>query len=475
MRVPARKTRILAAWLLAAFLLSAGSAPAADAKPFPGTKSKWQQFDRYDFQLGGRPVRVIVPPKPLPGKPWLLLHGHDPMYLDEALIPKGFHFVAMDLHDDLGSPEALADWDTLYAAMTGEYGLARKVVLEAVSRYGLQVYGWAFENPSSVACIFAEVPVLDIKSWPGGKGKGAGSAPKWKELLGLYGFESEEEALEYRFNPVDTIRVLAEANVPILHVCGDADATVPLDENTNLMKKHYEQYGGKRFQVILKPGVGHELGLDDPTSATQFVLDHTKDLGEPDKPDARALGGDLKGWKKTHFGGEADVTVNDGVVTLEKGNDMTGITWRGPLVRRNYEITLEAMRAAGDDFFCGLTFPVGPDPCSLIVGGWGGPVVGLSSLDYMDAANNETSRFMQFKTGSWYQIRLRVTDRKIEAWIDKEQVVDVETAGRKIDIRWEVEASKPLGIASWRTTAKLRNFQLSALGPGDLKAPRITW
>ena len=194
-----------------------------------------------------------------------------------------------------------------------------------------------------------------------------------------------------------------------------------------------------------------------------FALEHN--IGE-DGASPRERFIKTKGWRPTEFTGSGAVRVEKDTVYLEKGNDLTGINWTGPLVRMNYEIALEAMRVEGEDFFCGLTFPVGEDPCSLIVGGWGGPVVGLSCLDYFDAYTNETARFVEFEKNRWYRIRLRVTEGRIEAWIDDDKLVDVETTGRKIGIRWEVEKSKPLGIACWRTTAALRKCRLRVL-PAD--------
>ncbi len=168
-------------------------------------------------------------------------------------------------------------------------------------------------------------------------------------------------------------------------------------------------------------------------------------------------------WKITDFGGQGDVYVKDGSIFLEMGNDMTGVTWAGPLVRMNYEITLEAMRVAGSDFFCGLTFPVGENPCSLILGGWGGEVCGLSNIDYYDAADNETTQIVSFENGRWYSVRLRVTPGRIEAWLDDEELVNIETTGRKIDIRAEVDLSQPLGIATWQTSGAIRNIRLLRL------------
>ena len=127
----------------------------------------------------------------------------------------------------------------------------------------------------------------------------------------------------------------------------------------------------------------------------------------PEVPAEMSLfdGKTLGHWKITDFGGQGKVYVKDESLILETGNDMTGVTWDGPLVRMNYEITLDAMRISGSDFFCGLTFPVDANHCSLILGGWGGTLCGLSNIDYYDAANNETTQFVSFENGRWYHVR----------------------------------------------------------------------
>ena len=172
----------------------------------------------------------------------------------------------------------------------------------------------------------------------------------------------------------------------------------------------------------------------------------------------------LGSWKSTPFDGEGAVRVEGGNIILEPGSPLTGITWAGgDLPRQDYEVRLEAMKLDGGDFFCGLTFPVGPSTCSFIAGGWGGGVVGLSSLDGHDAANNETSRHLDFEKNRWYRVRVRVTEGAIEAWIDDQQVVDADTTGRKISVRIEVEPSKPLGVASFVTRAALRGIEVRKL------------
>jgi hypothetical protein len=171
-------------------------------------------------------------------------------------------------------------------------------------------------------------------------------------------------------------------------------------------------------------------------------------------------GESLDGWEVTQFGTQGPVQNYDGNIVLGMGDGCSGITWKSEFPKMNYEVKLEAKKITGNDFFCGMTFPVGDSFCSLIVGGWGGPVVGLSSIDGLDASDNETRTLKKFEHNTWYEIHLKVSEEKIEAWIDGEQIVDFSYEGRQLSIRPEVNLSKPFGICSWITTAAIRNIQL---------------
>ena len=129
----------------------------------------------------------------------------------------------------------------------------------------------------------------------------------------------------------------------------------------------------------------------------------------------------------------------------------------------NYEISFDAMRRDGSDFFCGLTFPVGSNSCSLIAGGWGGGTVGLSNIDSEDASSNETTSSMNFANNRWFHFRVRVEPAKIQAWIDEDRVVNLDTTERRIGLRLEMEACVPLGLATWNTAAAWKNLQLKKL------------
>jgi hypothetical protein len=168
------------------------------------------------------------------------------------------------------------------------------------------------------------------------------------------------------------------------------------------------------------------------------------------------------GWEITNFGPQGPVYVSGNDIILGIGEGCTGITWKGDFPSVNYEVSLDARRIEGNDFFCGMTFPVGKDPCTLIIGGWGGTTVGLSSIDGLDASHNSTRTLMKFDKNRWYHIRLAVKETKIEAWIDTLRVVDFTPGKRKLSIRPEVELSKPFGIASWNTTAALRDIRVTS-------------
>ena len=180
----------------------------------------------------------------------------------------------------------------------------------------------------------------------------------------------------------------------------------------------------------------------------------------------------LGDWEPTPFGGEGDVAVEKGTIRLERGSELSGITWQKDFPTDGYVITLEASRVDGYDFFCGLTFPVGEEPCSFIVGGWGGGVVGLSSIDGADAAHNDTTEWKEFETGEWYRITVEVGKDAIRCWIGDEMLVDQPREGHEFSIRPEVFLSKPLGISCYGTVAAIRDVRYRLLESGTASGDR---
>ena len=174
-------------------------------------------------------------------------------------------------------------------------------------------------------------------------------------------------------------------------------------------------------------------------------------------------GKNLDGWEKCVFGGDGQISAEDGSLVLALGEALTGVRYTGKMPKMDYEIALTGRRTAGNDFFCGLTFQIGDKPCSLILGGWGGTVCGLSSLDSFDASENETTTYQNFEADKWYKVRLQVTKTHVKAWLDDKKIVDVDIRDKAISIRPEVELSLPFGIAAWQTHSELRDIRYRTL------------
>lgn len=175
-------------------------------------------------------------------------------------------------------------------------------------------------------------------------------------------------------------------------------------------------------------------------------------------------GQSLQGWRETPFSNHGPVKVENGTIVLGAGSPLTGITWTGAFPKNGYELTFEAQRVKGGDFFASVTFPVGDSFCTFVTGGWGGDIVGLSNIDGWDASDNETRAYFTFETGKWYAFRVRVTPGRIETWIDGRQMANVDVTGRTVGLRYgEIKLSAPLGFASYNTTGALRNISYKRL------------
>ena len=252
------------------------------------TPTQWNGFEKRDFVVAGRKAFVVAPERAAVGRPWIWrteFFGHEPQ-ADIALLKKGFHAAYIDVQDLYGAPKALDAMDAFYDHVTNERGLAKKVVLEGFSRGGLFTLNWAARHPDRVACIYNDAPVCDFKSWPLGQGAGKPSPGDWQKCLKAYGF-TQKQALDYDKNPVDNLKPLAGAKIPILHVCGDADEVVPFGENTMLMYRRYRQMEGP-MEVIAKPGVKHHPhSLKDPTPIVNFILKHAPVNGLEDPAPAK--------------------------------------------------------------------------------------------------------------------------------------------------------------------------------------------
>ncbi len=268
------------------------------AAQWPGKASSWNGYQRHDFQVDGRDSFVVEPKRAADGNPWVWRARFPGWHtdMDLILLERGFHVAYTNVSNLYGSLKAVAQWDAFYKEMTVEYGLARKVAIECVSRGGLIAYNWAKRNPAKVACIYGEAPVCDIKSWPGGKGKGQGSAKDWEKAQLAYGL-SEAELMDWKDNPIDGLDKLAKARVPVLHVIGLQDEIVPAAENSFALFERYTAAGGI---MTISPNLkepeklhGHHFPIEHVQSHADFIIANCL-INNPDSKRYFTVRDDLK-------------------------------------------------------------------------------------------------------------------------------------------------------------------------------------
>lgn len=180
-------------------------------------------------------------------------------------------------------------------------------------------------------------------------------------------------------------------------------------------------------------------------------------------------GKSLKGWTPTDYAGNSEIEYEKNfkgkpALIIPLGELLAGVNYTNPVPKTNFEVELEAMKLTGNDFWCGLTFPVGETHATLIMGGWGGALVGISSLDGSDASENDTTEYIRFDDNIWYKVRLRVTPKKIETWLDDTKLIDQSIENRRVHMRFgEIELSAPFGLATFQTTTAYRKVRVRRL------------
>ncbi|MDA1014061.1 MAG: DUF3472 domain-containing protein [Planctomycetota bacterium] len=307
-----RVSRFLCCFSLVAASSFGASLSADDPAKLFDRESKMQGFTRQHFSVAERRAYIVLPKEAAAGKPWIW-RARFPGYhaeMDLELVRRGFHLGYVDVGGMFGSPKAMRIGDLFYKFVTERVGLAKKPVLEGVSRGGLFVYNWAVKHPDKVSCIYCDTPVLDFKSWPAGFGQGIGSAATWKQCLAEYEL-TEDAARTFQGIPIESVAAIAKAKIPILHIVSENDRVVPPAENTYLFKTRLEAAGHGMEVISVAKGTdqsnGHHFTHPDPKRVVAFIEKHataipkivvpaTTSYSEPDPRSLRLEKGNIVGW-----------------------------------------------------------------------------------------------------------------------------------------------------------------------------------
>ncbi len=208
------------------------------------------------LRIDGHEAFLILPSaKPNGPLPWIWyaptlrgLPGKEEKWMFEKFTAAEIAIAGVDAGESYGNAAGSNLFSSLYQELTERRGLSKKPVFLARSRGGLMAYNWAVEHPGSVGGIAGIYPVCNLESYPG-----LTIAAK------AYGLSQEEmKSRLAEFNPLDRLMPLAKAQVPIFHIHGDQDVTVPLEKNSQALQERLEKLGAK-MEIIIPKGQGHNM------------------------------------------------------------------------------------------------------------------------------------------------------------------------------------------------------------------------
>ena len=244
-------------------------------------KSEWNGYERLDFVFEGRDAILICPHKPTEDKKWLFkteYFGAFPRF-ELDMLDRGYYVAHVKnitrwcLPEDTDVKPRFADF------LSAEFGLHKQCVPVGMSCGGMQAIYFGAKYPKYVAAMYIDAPVLNLLSCPCGVGmlgneRYADYAEAIKkrivEFYNATGF-TVNDMINYRNHPVDHVKELVDANIPVFMVCGDDDHTVPYEDNGKHLARIYRERGGIIEEIIKKNCDHHPHGLEDTTPIREFV------------------------------------------------------------------------------------------------------------------------------------------------------------------------------------------------------------
>ena len=237
---------------------------------------RYHGFRRYHFDVDGCSAWIVEPDSPRKGNRWVWEMEFPGAFGERTgamkLVAQGFYDVHIVVGNNYACPASMRHFDAFWKFLVAR-GFDRRCTPMGYSRGGFYALRFAIEHPERVHSVYGDAPVCDLNSWPGGRGRGKGSPKDWANLLKVWPFASEEDAVKFDRKPINPNMLLrlGMENIPLIFVVGDDDKTVPPCENAELVEKRYKALGGT-VHMFHRPGAGHHPhGLDDPTPVLELI------------------------------------------------------------------------------------------------------------------------------------------------------------------------------------------------------------
>lgn len=235
--------------------------------------SPWVGYEIEQFEFQEKEVTIIRPNHSREEKKWVwkteFLEAFP--YTEQAMLQEGYYIIYYKISDRYGDDASVSWMEEFYQYFTDELGFQKVGILVGFSRGGLYARRYATKYPSHVKAIYLDAPVVDLRSWPGGKGIGVGASMEWEECLQCYGLNEQELHL-YEDSLKKELDLFLGHKIPLLLVYGDVDEVVPYEENGMLIELGYKKSGAV-VKVVRKEGVGHHPhSLVSPEELVEFLI-----------------------------------------------------------------------------------------------------------------------------------------------------------------------------------------------------------
>lgn len=249
-----------------------------DKLSIPFKQSNYYGYDCAEFTFQGRQCKVVKPRVSAAGHPWIWrarFWGHEPQ-TEIALLQQGFYVVYCDVAELLGNKQSIRLWNGFYQLLH-QSGLAKKAVMEGMSRGGVYVFNWAAENRDKVAAVYVDNPLLNMPSWASQFLHQADvKDDMFKAFKKDFNLETDADVTNFKQSPVDKVKQIVAGKYPILILCADEDETVIPQENTILFEQKIKALGGA-ITVMHKPGFKHHPhSFPNPQPIVDFILNATR-------------------------------------------------------------------------------------------------------------------------------------------------------------------------------------------------------
>lgn len=232
----------------------------------------WYGFTRYHFDFEGHKAWIVEPFVSVPDNRWSWCtqwaEAFVPRVGTVALLEHGFYHVHIDVFEHRANPagvEVMSRFQDYLVAM----GFSPKANLIGMSWGGYFALRYAGEHPDKVCGIYLDAPLCNAADTDPNKDNE--NVPRHtQELTERYGLTFEELKTS-ALNPINNLKPIADAKIPLFAAIGQQDMVVNHETNFDIVEERIKAAGWSFYKVIRRESWGHHPhGFDNVSELLEF-------------------------------------------------------------------------------------------------------------------------------------------------------------------------------------------------------------